>query len=69
MTGPLTATRLYDFAAKLAGRAVVRFRSRGEAPLFVEQPVRLAGRMNGAECAVRAERADGVVAMSATANF
>ena len=69
VTGPLTATRLHDFAAKLAGRAVARFRFRGEAPLFADQPVRLVGRINGAECAVRAERADGVTAMSATANF
>jgi 3-methylfumaryl-CoA hydratase len=69
VTGPLTATRLCDFAAKLAGRGVARFRFRGEAPLFVDQPIRLVGRMNAAECAVRAERADGVVAMSATAYF
>jgi 3-methylfumaryl-CoA hydratase len=69
VTGPLTATRLHDFAAKLAGRAVARFRFRGESPLFADQPVRLVGLMDGAECAVRAERADGVTAMSATANF
>lgn len=69
VTGPLTATRLCDFAADVAGRKVARFRFRGEAPLFVDQPIRLVGRMNGAECAVRAERADGVTAMSATAGF
>jgi 3-methylfumaryl-CoA hydratase len=67
--GPLTATRLCDFAEKTAGRSVARFRFRGEAPLFVDQPIRLVGRMNGAECEVRAERADGIVAMSATASF
>ena len=65
--GPLTATRLCDFAGKVAGRNVSRFTFRGEAPAFVGQPIRLFGRMNGAECAVRAERTDGVVAMSATA--
>ena len=69
VTGPLTATRLCNFAADLAGRPVARFRFRGEAPLFVDQPIRLVGRINGAECAVRAERADGLVAMSATAQF
>lgn len=67
--GPLTATRLCDFAAKVAGRAITRFTFRGEAPAFVGQPVRLIGRMDGNACKVRAERADGVVAMSATAIF
>ena len=67
--GPLTATRLCDFAEKTAGRNVVRFRFRGEAPLFVDQPIRMVGSVNGADCAVRAERADGVIAMSATASF
>jgi len=69
VTGPLTATRLCNFAADLAGRPVSRFRFRGEAPLFVDQPIRLVGRMNGGECTVRAERADGVTGMSATAHF
>ena len=67
--GPLTATRLCDFAAKTAGRNVARFSFRGEAPLFVDQPVRLVGRMDGGQCVLRAERADGVTAMSATAIF
>lgn len=67
--GPLTATRLYDFAGKVAGRSVSRFIFRGEAPAFVGQSIRLVGRMSGAECAVRAERADGIVAMSATATI
>jgi 3-methylfumaryl-CoA hydratase len=69
VTGPLTATRLCNFAADLAGRPVARFRFRGEAPLFVDQPIRLVGRIHGAECAVRAERADGVTGMSATAQL
>ena len=69
VTGPLTATRLCDFAGKIAGRNVARFSFRGEAPLFVDQPIRLVGRMNSAQCVVRAERADGVTAMSATAVF
>jgi 3-methylfumaryl-CoA hydratase len=67
--GPLTATRLCDFAAKLAGREPARFTFRGEAPTFVDQPVRLVGRMDGDTCTLRAERADGVTAMSATAVF
>jgi 3-methylfumaryl-CoA hydratase len=67
--GPLTATRLCEFAAETAGRNVARFAFRGEAPLFADQEVRLVGRMNGIECTLRAERADGVTAMSATASF
>jgi 3-methylfumaryl-CoA hydratase len=67
--GPLTATRLCEFAEDVAGRDVARFTFRGEAPLFADQPVRLVGRMNGAECSLRAERADGATAMSATATF
>lgn len=65
--GPLTATRLCDFAGRLAGRPLTRFTFRGEAPTFVDQPVRLAGKVNGNEVFVRAERADGLTAMSATA--
>lgn len=67
--GPLTATRLCDFAIRLAGHALTRFTFRGEAPTFVDQPVRLVGRMKKGECTVRAERADGMTAMSATAFF
>ena len=67
--GPLTATRLCEFAEEIAGRNVARFTFRGEAPLFADQPIRLVGRMNGSECALRAERADGATAMSATAMF
>jgi 3-methylfumaryl-CoA hydratase len=67
--GPLTATRLADFALRLGKRSLHRFTFRGEAPLFVDQPVRLVGRPDGASCTLRAERADGVTAMSATAVF
>lgn len=66
--GPLTATRLCDFASRLAGRALTRFTFRGEAPTFVGQPVRLAGRAKDGAILVRAERADGATAMSATAS-
>lgn len=67
--GPLTATRLCEHGCRVAGRDPRRFTFRGEAPLFVDQPVRLVGRMEGETCALRAERADGVTAMSATAVF
>jgi 3-methylfumaryl-CoA hydratase len=67
--GPLTATRLCEFAEDIAGRNVARFSFRGEAPLFADQEVRLVGRLSGNECALRAERADGATAMSATAAF
>lgn len=65
--GPLTATRLCAFAAKIAGKPMRNFDFRGEAPAFANQTIRLIGRLNGNVCAVRAERPDGVVAMSATA--
>jgi 3-methylfumaryl-CoA hydratase len=67
--GPLTATRLCEFAEEIAGRNAAHFTFRGEAPLFADQPIRLVGRMNGSECSLRAERADGATAMSATAKF
>lgn len=67
--GPLTATRLCEFAQSVAGRSLAGFRFRGEAPAFAGQPIRLVGRIDGAECVLRAERADGVTAMSATAVF
>ena len=67
--GPLTATRLCDFAGRLAGRPLTRFTFRGEAPAFVGQPIRLVGSVRDGAVAVRAERADGVTAMSATASF
>lgn len=66
--GPLTATRLCDFASRLAGRALTRFTFRGEAPTFVGLPIRLVGSVHDGAIAVRAERADGATAMSATAS-
>jgi 3-methylfumaryl-CoA hydratase len=67
--GPLSATRLCDLACRTIGAAPRRFTFRGEAPLFVDQPVRLVARPDGSACTLRAERADGVTAMSATAVF
>jgi 3-methylfumaryl-CoA hydratase len=65
--GPLTATRLCRFAEKLAGRRLSGFTFRGEAPAFCGQEIRLVGIQVEDTFVVRAERADGVVAMSATA--
>ncbi len=65
--GPLIATRLCDFAGRVAGRPLARFTFRGEAPAFVDQPLRLVGRVNGDNCVIRIERADGITSMSATA--
>jgi 3-methylfumaryl-CoA hydratase len=64
--GPLTAVRLCGFAARLLGR-LREFQFRGEAPLFVAQPVRLVGKPAGGQCHLTAERCDGATAMSATA--
>jgi 3-methylfumaryl-CoA hydratase len=65
--GPLIATRLCHFAAKVAGGPLSSFAFRGEAPSFVGQEIRLVGTKKNGECTVRAERADGVVAMSGIA--
>jgi 3-methylfumaryl-CoA hydratase len=64
--GPLTALRLCAFAARVLG-ALKRFQFRGEAPLFVGQPVRLIADRSGAECRIVAERCDSAAAMTATA--
>ena len=65
--GPLIATRLCHFAAKLMGGALASFSFRGEAPSFVGQEIRLAGSKTNGDCAVRTERVDGSVAISAKA--
>jgi 3-methylfumaryl-CoA hydratase len=64
--GPLTAVRLCGLAARLLGR-LKEFQFRGEAPLFVGQPVRLIGKPAGGQFHLTAERCDGATAMSATA--
>lgn len=64
--GPLTAFRLCSFAYRLLG-SLTDFRFRGEAPLFVDQPVRLVARRDGSKCELAAKRCDGTVAMSASA--
>lgn len=61
--GPLTACRLADLAARRGPLASFAFRA--EAPLFVNQPVRLEERDDGAV----AIRCDGTVAMTATASW
>jgi 3-methylfumaryl-CoA hydratase len=65
--GPLVATRLCQLAGRAAGRPLTRFAFRAEAPTFVNQPVRLVARRAGVDLQLRAERADGTVAMSASA--
>lgn len=64
--GPLTALRLCAFAARVLG-PLKQFQFRGEAPLFVGQPVRLIADRSGPECRLVAERCDGAAAMTATA--
>jgi 3-methylfumaryl-CoA hydratase len=64
--GPLTALRLCAFAVRLLGR-LKEFQFRGEAPLFVGQPVRLVGKPAEGQCHLAAERCDGATAMTATA--
>lgn len=65
--GPLTAMRLCALAQRVAGRPLTRFSFRGEAPLFVDQAVRLIAKADGAGWQIDAERCDGVRAMTAGA--
>jgi 3-methylfumaryl-CoA hydratase len=62
--GPFTAAKLCDLAARTAGRPLKTFSFRAQAPLFVNQPVRL--RAGEEANTVVAVRCDGQVAMSAT---
>jgi 3-methylfumaryl-CoA hydratase len=62
--GPFTAAKLCDLAARAAGAPLKAFSFRAQAPLFVNQPVRL---RHGAEASsVVAVRCDGQTAVSAT---
>ncbi|HEU5068694.1 MAG TPA: hypothetical protein VFT61_11000 [Sphingomicrobium sp.] len=67
--GPLIATRLCDFAERIARKNLARFTFRSEAPAFVEQPIRFIGSLKDGACVVLAERADGITAMSAVATL
>jgi 3-methylfumaryl-CoA hydratase len=66
--GPLIAMRLCALAEATAG-ALRSFSFRAEAPLFVDQPVRLTASVQGRECHAIAERCDGVTAMKSVATF
>lgn len=61
--GPFTAAKLFDLATRLARRPLKSFSFRAQAPLFVDQPVRL--RAGEEPSSVVAVRCDGAVAMSA----
>ena len=65
--GPLTAMLLAASAARHIGRPLVSFTFRASSPLFVAQPVRIAGTIHEDSVAVTALRQDGTTAMSATA--
>lgn len=67
VTGPLTATLLADLARYGAERPLAAFSFRGRAPLFDSRPFHLIGRREGDSVALEARRADGVLAMTATA--
>jgi 3-methylfumaryl-CoA hydratase len=62
--GPFTAAKLCDLATRTAGAPLKTFSFRAQAPLFVNQPVRL--RADAEPNAVVAVRCDGQVAMSAS---
>ena len=62
--GPFTAAKLCDLATRTAGRPLATFSFRAQAPLFVNQPVRL--RAGDEPSTVIAVRCDGQIAMSAS---
>ena len=62
--GPFTAAKLNDLAARTAGARLKTFSFRAQAPLFVNQPVRL--RAGDEPDTVVAVRCDGQIAMSAS---
>lgn len=67
--GPLIATRLCSFAARLADCELSEFSFRAEAPCFAGQEIRIVGSRTDGKVYVRAERADSVTAMSAIATI
>lgn len=68
--GPLTATLLLEALAIAApGAAVEAFEFRGVAPLYVREPITLAGCGAGGTVTLRAANAAGLVAMEATATL
>lgn len=70
MNGLLTATRLCAFAVRIVGKSIRSFNFCGEAPTFADQTIRLIGRSDDEKTyAVRVERPDDVVVMSAQAVF
>ena len=69
VTGPLSAVRLCRFVARLRSAPLKRFVYRCEAPTYVDMPVRMVGRPEGETLALRSERIDGAIILSATATF
>jgi 3-methylfumaryl-CoA hydratase len=67
--GPLTAMLLTALVRAKDARPIARFSFRGVSPLFDGAPCRLVVTPNGAGAAMRAEAADGTLALSATVDF
>ncbi|MCG6560537.1 MaoC family dehydratase N-terminal domain-containing protein [Ruegeria sp. 1NDH52C] len=67
--GPLTATLLADLACAQAGRPLRAFSFRGLAPIAGPAPFDIEGRAEGDALTLWARRADGALAMRATAEF
>ncbi len=67
--GPLTATLLIKLAASKAGKAPKRFEFRGLTPLSGMSPFAIEGVSEDDQTKLWAKRADGALAMSATAEF
>lgn len=64
--GPLTALLLLEAGKRHSGRRPTAFRYRGRAPLFVDEPITLAGLAGEAETALWAAGPAGTIAMEAS---
>mgnify|MGYP005857275719 CR=1 FL=1 len=67
--GLLTAMLLAEMAQHDSGRPLKTFAFRGHAPLFDFAPMRLVGCRDGRRVRLEAQRSDGRVALTATAEF
>lgn len=67
--GPLQATLLCAFAAQLRGQSPTTFEFRAQSPLFFGDDVMLHARADGASLKLWTARANGPVAMAATAGW
>ena len=67
--GPLTALLLADLATRRSGLPLAALSYRARRPMFVDRPIRLEGRQNGARVELRARDDTDALSMSAEARL